>query len=274
MRLKDVARIELGALTYNQSGRFNGRPAALIAVFQAPGANALTVANGVKDMMAAAQGALPERPRLQGLPRHIAAGHRGDQGDREHPRRGDGPRHPGRLPVPPELARDPDPPHRRAGVPDRHLRLLPASSASRSTRSPSSASCSPSASSWTTRSSWWRRSSTTSRKGWRRATPPCRRCREVSGPVVGHRPRPVLRLHPDRPDERDPGTAQQAVRGDDRDLGADLRVQRARRLSPALSAMLLRPRQRVDGGLCAASSAPSTAASRGRPTATWTSRSG
>jgi HAE1 family hydrophobic/amphiphilic exporter-1 len=52
VRLKDVARIELGALTYNQSGRFNGRPAALIAVFQTPGANALTVADGVKAMMA------------------------------------------------------------------------------------------------------------------------------------------------------------------------------------------------------------------------------
>src|SRR6185295_4627656 len=33
VRLKDVARIELGALTYNQSGRFNGRPAALIAAY-------------------------------------------------------------------------------------------------------------------------------------------------------------------------------------------------------------------------------------------------
>jgi HAE1 family hydrophobic/amphiphilic exporter-1 len=52
VRLKDVARIELGALTYNQSGRFNGRPAALIAAFQTPGANALTVAKGVKAMMA------------------------------------------------------------------------------------------------------------------------------------------------------------------------------------------------------------------------------
>jgi HAE1 family hydrophobic/amphiphilic exporter-1 len=52
LRLKDVARIELGALTYNQSGRFNGRPAALIAVFLAPGANALNVADGVKKQMA------------------------------------------------------------------------------------------------------------------------------------------------------------------------------------------------------------------------------
>ena len=51
VRLRDVARIELGALTYNQSSRFNGRPAALVAVFQAPGANALAVADGVKKVM-------------------------------------------------------------------------------------------------------------------------------------------------------------------------------------------------------------------------------
>src|SRR2546425_504837 len=33
VRMKDVSRIELGALNYNQAGRFNGRPSALIAVF-------------------------------------------------------------------------------------------------------------------------------------------------------------------------------------------------------------------------------------------------
>jgi hydrophobic/amphiphilic exporter-1 (mainly G- bacteria), HAE1 family len=59
VRLKDVARIELGALTYNQSGRFNGRPAALIAVFQTPGANALTVAEGVRNMMEELKGRFP-----------------------------------------------------------------------------------------------------------------------------------------------------------------------------------------------------------------------
>jgi HAE1 family hydrophobic/amphiphilic exporter-1 len=48
VRLRDVARIELGALNYNQSARFNGRPAALVAVFQAPGANALAVSDGVR----------------------------------------------------------------------------------------------------------------------------------------------------------------------------------------------------------------------------------
>src|SRR6185436_5749630 len=51
VRLRDVARIELGALTYNQSSRFRGRPAALVAVFQAPGANALAVGDGVKQLM-------------------------------------------------------------------------------------------------------------------------------------------------------------------------------------------------------------------------------
>src|SRR6266849_1684749 len=51
VRLRDVARIELGALTYNQSSRFDGRPSALVAVFQAPGANALAVADGVKKAM-------------------------------------------------------------------------------------------------------------------------------------------------------------------------------------------------------------------------------
>ncbi len=51
VRLRDVARIELGAVTYNQSSRYQGRPAALVAVFQAPGANALAVADGVKQVM-------------------------------------------------------------------------------------------------------------------------------------------------------------------------------------------------------------------------------
>ncbi len=52
VRLGDVARIELGALTYTQIGRFNGKPALAIAVSQTPGSNALSVANGVKAMMA------------------------------------------------------------------------------------------------------------------------------------------------------------------------------------------------------------------------------
>jgi HAE1 family hydrophobic/amphiphilic exporter-1 len=48
VRLKDVARIELGATTYMQEGRFNGQPAGVIAVQQAPGSNALDVVAGVR----------------------------------------------------------------------------------------------------------------------------------------------------------------------------------------------------------------------------------
>ena len=51
VRLKDVARIELGALNYQQIGRVNGRSGCAVAVFQQPGSNALAVAAGVKQVM-------------------------------------------------------------------------------------------------------------------------------------------------------------------------------------------------------------------------------
>jgi HAE1 family hydrophobic/amphiphilic exporter-1 len=51
VRLKDVARIELGALNYQQIGRVNGQPGVGVAVFQAPGSNALAVAEGVREVM-------------------------------------------------------------------------------------------------------------------------------------------------------------------------------------------------------------------------------
>jgi len=48
VRLKDVARIELGALAYKQIARFNGMPSSIVAVFQTPGSNALAISDGVK----------------------------------------------------------------------------------------------------------------------------------------------------------------------------------------------------------------------------------
>jgi HAE1 family hydrophobic/amphiphilic exporter-1 len=47
VRLRDVARIELGALTYQQYGTFNGKPASVVAAFQTPGSNALEVQKGI-----------------------------------------------------------------------------------------------------------------------------------------------------------------------------------------------------------------------------------
>lgn len=51
VRLKDVARIELGAENYGWFGQLNGQPAALLAVYQLPDANALDVAQKVKAEM-------------------------------------------------------------------------------------------------------------------------------------------------------------------------------------------------------------------------------
>ncbi len=59
VHLKDVARIELGALSYEQIARFKGQPACNIAVFQTPGSNAIEVANGVKKAMAKLKNRFP-----------------------------------------------------------------------------------------------------------------------------------------------------------------------------------------------------------------------
>ena len=52
VRVRDVGRIELGAQTYNIEGRFNGEPAAVLAFYQLPGTNALQAAAGVKAKLA------------------------------------------------------------------------------------------------------------------------------------------------------------------------------------------------------------------------------
>ncbi len=59
IRLKDVARIELGSLNYNQRGRLNGKPAAIIGLYQIPGSNALAVAAGLKSVMEEVKGRFP-----------------------------------------------------------------------------------------------------------------------------------------------------------------------------------------------------------------------
>ncbi len=51
LKLKDVARIELGAQTYNQFVQLKGKPSVAIGIFQQPGANALDVAEAVHAAM-------------------------------------------------------------------------------------------------------------------------------------------------------------------------------------------------------------------------------
>ncbi len=60
VHLQDVARVELGALNYQQIGRVNGQQGCAVAVFQQPGSNALAVAEGVKKVMADLQTRFPE----------------------------------------------------------------------------------------------------------------------------------------------------------------------------------------------------------------------
>jgi len=60
VRLKDVARIELGAQTYNLIGRLNGKPAALVALYQLPGSNAIEAADGAKKLMETLKQSFPE----------------------------------------------------------------------------------------------------------------------------------------------------------------------------------------------------------------------
>src|SRR5258708_104840 len=60
VRIKDVARVELGAQDYTIIGRLNGKPSAIIAVYQLPGSNAVQAADGVKKLMAEVKQRLPE----------------------------------------------------------------------------------------------------------------------------------------------------------------------------------------------------------------------
>ena len=51
IRVKDVARVELGAQAYSAAGRMDSKPSAVLAVYQTPDANALAVATGVKAVL-------------------------------------------------------------------------------------------------------------------------------------------------------------------------------------------------------------------------------
>ncbi len=59
-RLKDVARVELGAQTYDQYNENKGQPTANIGIYQLPGANALAVAEEVKAAMQRLSDSFPE----------------------------------------------------------------------------------------------------------------------------------------------------------------------------------------------------------------------
>jgi HAE1 family hydrophobic/amphiphilic exporter-1 len=59
VRLKDVARIELGAQVYTLRGRLNGQPAAVLALYQLPGSNALDTSKAARKYMEEAKKRFP-----------------------------------------------------------------------------------------------------------------------------------------------------------------------------------------------------------------------
>lgn len=59
VRLKDVARVEMGSSYYSSAGRFNGKPAAVIAIYQMPGSNALETAARIRKLLSGLKDRFP-----------------------------------------------------------------------------------------------------------------------------------------------------------------------------------------------------------------------
>ena len=59
VRVRDVARIELGSQNYDMLARLNGKPCALIALYQLPNSNAVDAADGAKKLMATLKQSFP-----------------------------------------------------------------------------------------------------------------------------------------------------------------------------------------------------------------------
>src|SRR6202166_179983 len=60
VRVKDVARVELGAQTYSVLSRLDRKDAAIVAVYQVPGSNAVQAANEIRKLMADLKTRLPQ----------------------------------------------------------------------------------------------------------------------------------------------------------------------------------------------------------------------
>jgi HAE1 family hydrophobic/amphiphilic exporter-1 len=60
VRVKDVARVQLGTQDYSIAARLNGKPAAAIAVYQLPGTNAVQTVQGVRKLMAQMKQRFPD----------------------------------------------------------------------------------------------------------------------------------------------------------------------------------------------------------------------
>ena len=133
VKLRDVARIELGGQNYGTSARLNGKPSTGIGVQLSPTGNALATADAIRARMTELSRYFPHGREVRHPVRQLALRQDLDRpGGRDAGRGGD-PRLPGDVPVPAEPALHADPDDRRAGRAVRLVRRDARRSASRST---------------------------------------------------------------------------------------------------------------------------------------------
>ena len=122
VRVRDVGRVELGAVDYSTNAYLDDKPAVAVPIFQRPGSNALETARRVQALMASLRPAVPVRARLRHRLQPFGV-HRGvGAGSSENDLRGRGPRGGGRGPLSPVVARVGHSAPRHSGVAHRHVR--------------------------------------------------------------------------------------------------------------------------------------------------------
>src|SRR5260370_35508269 len=60
VRIRDVARVELGAQDYSVTSHLDGKPSAVVGVYQLPGANAVQTAQAVRKLIEGAKTRFPD----------------------------------------------------------------------------------------------------------------------------------------------------------------------------------------------------------------------
>ena len=114
VKLKDVARIELGGQNYGTSARLNGKPSTGIGVQLSTTGNALATARADQEPDGGAQALLPAGGHLRHPVRQLEVHQHLDPPGGQDPGRGGDPGVPGDVPVPPEPALHADPDDRRS----------------------------------------------------------------------------------------------------------------------------------------------------------------
>ena len=125
VRLKDVARIELGSQSYGNEKPAQWQTCRHRGHLPAPGIERDRHDGPGEEADGGDEGAIPGRPGVRDLARHDIVGPGRDQRDRAYPGGSAGARHSRRLHLPAGLARHLDSPAGRAGLPRRHLHALP-----------------------------------------------------------------------------------------------------------------------------------------------------